>query len=82
MTLRRPSKISLSFLLSSSFLICDTEAVREAYEDGLKLLTELADWAASRVSSRAVRKAISQLYACGCFSSVGGAGGIAVELGS
>lgn len=62
MTLRRPSKISLSFLLSSSFLICDTEAVRDAYEDGLKLLTELADWAASRVSSRAVRKAISQLY--------------------
>lgn len=47
MTLRNPSSTSLSFRLSSSFLICAVGIV-------LRELRELrADWAASRVSSRA-----------------------------
>ena len=49
MTFLNPSKISLSLRLSSSFLICDVGRGLV-----LLLLRELrADWAASRVSSRA-----------------------------
>jgi hypothetical protein len=47
MTLLNPSSTSLSFRLSSSFLICAAGSVL------MELRELLADWAASRVSSRA-----------------------------
>ena len=57
MTLRSPSSTSRSWRLSRSFLICAGGRGFEAVEER----APLADWAASRVSSRAMGRLARRL---------------------